>query len=242
MGIETVLFDIEGVLVEKAGKSVNPIFFHHIQGGHKEIPFAVCTGRPQPYAERVLQELGPRAMGKVPSIVENGCFLMEGSVLNHHPKLDGNMHALSSIKATLAEKFFGQATIEPGKEVCISLRPKTMDVKALFQDVLKVVDLYGWTKVVVAHSNSAVDVTPVGITKGAGLEYWSDVTGISSADVLGIGDANNDMEWLARVGTPACPANASDDIKSLVVNRGGYVATSPYESGTLEILKHFKVL
>lgn len=84
----------------------------------------------------------------------------------------------------------------------------------------------------ISKSRTAVDVAPPGLDKAAGLKYVLDVLEIRQEGVLGIGDAQADIEWLAIVGTSACPANATDDVKAFV----DYVADAQESRGVREIL------
>ncbi len=241
--LSAVLFDIEGVLSRGSRDPVKPLFFHHIQNGTHKVPFGVCTGRQQPYVERVLQELGPRAM-EIPSIVENGCFLVLGAQFVPHPALVGHEEEFAGLKRTLESHFAGRAVVLRGKEVCVSLRPKSSSVEALYEQVRRVVEKdIMWARITqVAHSSTAVDITPAGVDKGTGFECWCKYTNIDDSNVLVVGDANNDLPILTRAGVPACPANGSEEVKKVVRARGGYVAQESYEGGTLEILKYFDVL
>jgi hydroxymethylpyrimidine pyrophosphatase-like HAD family hydrolase len=73
-----------------------------------------------------------------------------------------------------------------------------------------------------------------GVDKGAGVKWLAAETGISLAEMVGVGDAPGDSFFLALTGCSAAPANAEPEIKAIV----DYV--SPYQDGQglLDIVEH----
>jgi hydroxymethylpyrimidine pyrophosphatase-like HAD family hydrolase len=217
-----------------------------IRSSIARVPYALCTGRPQPYVELMTQLLGENAFS-MPSIVESGCYLYDPKRNRMIPDaiVEESFERFQVIRETVRAKMktYG-VSIEPGKELCISLIPAgVVTVESLFVSIGKILNVLGVRdEVFLAHSNSAVDITPLGIDKGSGVRLLSQYTGISSARMLAIGDANNDLPALHAVGHVACPANASDDVKQLVRNRGGFVAAAPYGDGVVEILRFHQII
>ncbi len=62
---------------------------------------------------------------------------------------------------------------------------------------------------------SNLEMTAGGVDKAAGLEGLCRTLGISPAEVMGIGDADNDRSFLGVVGVPVAMGNASDEVKKL---------------------------
>ena len=60
-----------------------------------------------------------------------------------------------------------------------------------------------------------VDVVRAGCSKGAALIEWAARRGISSAEVMAIGDNLNDREMLEFAGVPVVMGNAVADLKAL---------------------------
>lgn len=54
-----------------------------------------------------------------------------------------------------------------------------------------------------------------GVTKASGLQALADRLGISMADTVGIGDADNDRAMLEAVGLSVAMHNGAEDIKAL---------------------------
>ena len=62
---------------------------------------------------------------------------------------------------------------------------------------------------------SQVEVTPLGVTKGNGLQELSSLTGIPIEDTIMIGDSGNDIEAFQSAGLAVAMGNATEEIKSL---------------------------
>lgn len=61
----------------------------------------------------------------------------------------------------------------------------------------------------------SLDITPVGITKASGVQAWCQHLDISPAQVIGIGDSDNDREFLAAVGTAVAMGNSTPAVQAL---------------------------
>jgi hydroxymethylpyrimidine pyrophosphatase-like HAD family hydrolase len=77
----------------------------------------------------------------------------------------------------------------------------------------------GWT--------AWLDLAPVGVTKASGLQYVCDQLGLTSADVLAIGDGRNDIEMLRWAGRGVAMGqaiqqviDAADDVTDVVSEDG----------------------
>ena len=62
---------------------------------------------------------------------------------------------------------------------------------------------------------SSLECTAPGVSKGLGLEKLSQETGISTADMIVVGDADNDLVGLAAAGLAVAMGNASDRVKNV---------------------------
>lgn len=59
-----------------------------------------------------------------------------------------------------------------------------------------------------------LDLAPDGVSKASGLEFLCDRLGIAQADVLAVGDGNNDMEMLAWAGRGVAMGHGPDSLKA----------------------------
>ncbi|MEW5729403.1 MAG: HAD-IIB family hydrolase [Pseudomonadota bacterium] len=242
MTIALVVCDIEGCLTPGKGEAMDlgalaRVAGHNLRARSGAVaPLTLCTGRPQPFVEAMCQML--RVF--LPCVCENGALLYDpaADAVVPHPDVTPQMIAASRdlrrfIETDLARRI--PLAVEPGKEICISLNPRGGDgpmpgrVARLHAEIAPRVDPALFT---VTHSNSAVDITPRGIDKGAGLRVLADMTGVALADMLAIGDAPNDLPFLTLAGTSACPANAHPAVKAVVTR----VAGEEFAAGVTELL------
>lgn len=63
-------------------------------------------------------------------------------------------------------------------------------------------------------NRAALMALPFGISKGTGVRQVVRILGLSPHDLLGVGDAENDLELFAVCGWTACPENAVPELKA----------------------------
>jgi HAD superfamily hydrolase (TIGR01484 family) len=86
----------------------------------------------------------------------------------------------------------------------------------------------GWT--------AWLDLSPVGVSKASGLEYVARELGLTSRDVLAIGDGRNDIEMLQWAGRGVAMGQAVQE----VIDVADGVTESVYEDGAaIELDRHF---
>ena len=261
-GIQAILLGIDGCLLDPSGKLLSPGHFaDYVAGIHSlashiyfsnrysfpalKPPICFCTGRPQAYVEAVAYMLGlPNSW----SIVESGLFLYNPAtkVKVMNPALTSELmqvfkHIAEEIVPAILLKF-PTLFLYSGNELNIAIEQKygadtpmeecyASIVNALTDDVKEMVNIH--------HSDSAVDISPVGIDKGSGVKMWADFTGTDLAKTLGIGDSQGDFPMFEKVGKVACPANASESCKKLVGSHDGYVSPYQLTAGVADIIDHF---
>ncbi len=85
-------------------------------------------------------------------------------------------------------------------------------------------------------------ITLQGISKSHAALIISQTTGVSLAQMLGIGDGISDWGFMKLCGYAGAMGNASRELKTLVNDReNGYIGKSVNENGVLDILKHFSI-
>jgi phosphoglycolate phosphatase (TIGR01487 family) len=85
----------------------------------------------------------------------------------------------------------------------------------------------------VIFNKGAVMVLPSGVNKGTGLKTALEELGVSSHDVVGFGDAENDHAFLATCGCAVAVANALPALKE----RADIVTRAPHGAGVAEVLQ-----
>ena len=241
--IRLLVFDIDGVLTGGEAQALDTRLLDQLASmnraarGDPTLPaVTLCTGRPAPYVELMLQAMD----GHLPGILENGAglYLPDGYQFLPHPDLARPNH-FQNVRQRLTEGMVksGQAYIQPGKEYTLTLfarDPANRDRLAEWAadalgDEHDAVDL--------VYSNLWLNVLPRGIDKGKGLDFLADKTGFKFEVMLGVGDSDVYPPFLSLVGYSAAPANAGDEIKAMVQ----YVAPRQATDGVRDILSHFEV-
>ena len=241
MSIRLLVFDIDGVLTDGETKALDLPFLGMLANMNREgrkdrsrPQVTICTGRPAPYTEAMLQAID----GRLPAVFENGAglYVPNGYQFESHPEL-GDGSAMRSVRRRLEETMVrsGVAYFQPGKIYSLSLfatdpgrtRELRDQATAALGDLLPEVEL--------VYSSSCLNVLPRAIDKGKGLELLAQRTGYTFDEMLGVGDSDVDLPFLSQVGHSAAPANANPTVKTLV----DYVSAHPTSAGTREILRHY---
>lgn len=80
-----------------------------------------------------------------------------------------------------------------------------------------------------------LEIMPKGVDKGRGLAELAQVLGIPQAEVMGIGDEENDIAMLQWAGTAIVMGNGREDVKALA----DYVTATNEADGVAEAINHF---
>ena len=252
--IELVVCDIEGCITPPSGATPWPLELFTELGATIEklgVPFILLSGRQVPYGEAIVQALNlrfpipPNRHGHspftfFPMILENGCYFFDPSNKRSYPHPALSDYQNSGVRERLLKArrrlqgLEGIGFVEPGKDFVITISPllPTPSEQEMEEMLAVVKAVLGDLDLAISKSRTAVDVAPPGLDKVVGLKYLLEVLEIPSEQVLGIGDAEADLSWLAIVGTSACPANATEDVKATV----DYVASTRDSVGVREIL------
>lgn len=236
--MKKILLDIDGCITDGKGKAVDLValqslktHIHQLQQ-NKQVSTGLCTGRSALYVEAIAQMLDIQSW----CICENGAYLYhtvtEEVVFHPNVTVESRKH-LQSIKQVLTTeaKFTDVSKIELGKEVCISLNALgDMEISSLYEFIKNNLDL---TDLYIAHSTTAVDITPKDINKGSALRLLCQREDIETSDVLGVGDTMGDMSFLELCGQVACPINAIDSIHQMA----DFISQRTSTQGLVDIYK-----
>ncbi len=238
--IRAVLIDNEGCLVHGKGlrfRNHRLAELQHWVHSHPDVHFGLATGRSVPYVEAMTQVLGltnPSNRGAPQGRSATPCICETGAVL-YWPWTDTHeiLAALPPTDNLLAHLEQTPFRVELGKVACLSLYPEGgWSVARLLK---KVRSFRGIANFEVSSSAAAVDITPKGINKGTAVEVICNRLGLSADQVLCIGDSGNDLSMRKTAGWFACPANATDECRTVSDYRSPFPATK----GVLDILAHF---
>lgn len=241
--IRLVVCDIDGVLTEGETRALDLELLadlaqmNRLSRKNPAVPaITICSGRPAQYVELMLQAID----GRVPGVFENGAglYVPETYRFLANPALsDGNV--IPAVRKRLEETLVrsGEAYFQPGKEYSLSLFSSDAGATAgLYQLATSALGELKET-VNLVYSTSCLNILPLNVDKGKGVEFLSDLTGYELSHMLGLGDSDVDLPFLALVGHSAAPANAIPAVKSAVQ----YLSPFRTERAVRDILAHFKI-
>lgn len=240
MPIRLLVFDIDGVLTRHGSRGLDLRLLARLADMNRaarQTPSSpavtLCTGRPGPYAEAMLRTID----GHLPVVFENGAGLCAPNSIPYvpHPAL-GDPTTFEAVRGRLREALVetGRAFFQPGKAYTLSLFPRNpAEKEALHGEAIAALGPLHEV-VSLAYSASCLNVLPHGIHKGKGIEFLAQETGYAPGEMLGVGDSDVDLPFLAVMGTSAAPANATPAVKRAVT----YVAPRAAADGVRDILDH----
>ncbi len=243
--MKLIVLDCDGVLSAGEAQPFDPALLARLaqlnrraRRGEPVPAVTLNTGRPSPYVEAVMQAID----GWQPALFESGAGLyfpqdyrFETTPLFTFSHAAALMTIIDRIDETLVAS--GRAYWQPGKTVCHSLfarQPHT--VADFFADVQQIVQSVS-SEITVKQAKLALNIHPVDVHKGTGLRRLAEVTGISPAEMGGIGDTAGDIDFLRMVGFSGAPANAAPEVRQVA----GYVSPFADAAGTADILNHWQV-
>lgn len=242
--ISLIVLDIDGVMTEGESAALDLDFLSRLAKMNRaarsdaSLPaVTLCTGRPAPYLELMLQAID----GHLPGIFENGAglYLPKDYRFEPHPSL-GDQALMRGLRQRLDDSLIrdGKAYFQPGKEYTLTLfatdPEATFELKEMVEaavpDLADELDL--------VYSTSCLNLLPRGIDKGRGIDFLAEQVGVSPSAMLGVGDSDVDVPFLRLVGHSAAPANAMPAVKPIV----DYLSPKRTSQGVLDILKEFELL
>ncbi|MDG6882497.1 phosphoglycolate phosphatase [Phocoenobacter uteri] len=229
------ILDIDGCITEGKGEEIDLIALNQLKQRihNTDKNTILCTGRSALYVEAIAQMLNLTNW----CICENGAYIYHTGteeILYHPnitPKTKQQLKGIQDILTT-SPQFTKIAEIELGKEICISLNPIGIGIEALYNLILDNIDLKG---VNIAHSTTAVDITPLNINKEKGLLWLSEKCNINLNTAIAVGDSMGDIGFMSLCENKACPNNASEQVKDIA----DFIATSNSTKGLIEIYKYY---
>jgi HAD superfamily hydrolase (TIGR01484 family) len=241
--VRLAVVDVDGCLTPGEGgdwdwKAIQSIrdLNRRAEKGDRVPAVTLCTGRPQPYVEVLMQAIGAR----MPGIYENGCGLYypDSYRFVEHPSISAaTKDALAAMKAELRQRVIapGLGYFQPGKEASLTIYPLPGTSVGHLQEAITDALTGHERSVSIQASVSCVDVTPSGIDKGTGVRWLSDEIGIALSCLGGIGDSSSDLKFMRIVGHCGAPANATAEVKTAVE----YVSSFEDGRGVVDILQHW---
>jgi HAD superfamily hydrolase (TIGR01484 family) len=242
--IQLVVLDIDGVLTDGESQPLDLAMFQLLAGMNEaaqrdsNLPaVTLCSGRPAAYVEVLMQAIA----GFLPGLYENGAglFVPHPYGFRRHPQLadeEGFREVRDRLETEMVKN--GVAFIQPGKVHSLTLFAEDASKTSLLRKQAE--DALGTLveKVELTYSSSCLNVLPRGMDKGKGLEFLAKTLDLGLENMLGVGDSDIDLPFLAIIGHRAAPANANSEVKQLV----DYVSPEATSKGLHDILQHYGLI
>ena len=194
------------------------------------LSLVLASGRSQAYLEAVSQLLAI----DTPTICENGAGIYDpgtGRYVHTAAVVD-----IGPVRTALVELTGGRIVFEPCKDFSLSFRLEgALSDPDTGREHAWVAARYALPEALtMTRSNSAIDIGPVGASKGGAAACLARSMGFRLEDAFGFGDSHNDRSFLELVGHSAAPANASAEIRELVDR----VSASDELRGLVDFVRH----
>ena len=231
--IRLVVVDVDGVLSHGEAASLDftvlqrlAEFNDHARQDPTYPSVTLCTGRPVPYVEALMQAIH----GHYPAVYENGAglYIPEPYGFKWHPAIiQATQARLAQLQTALHDALVatGLAYFQPGKSASLSLFPSAgVPLGQISAEAGRLARDFGG-EFSVEEAATCLNVIIRGIDKAEGVRWLSRETGIPLGDIAGVGDSPSDMKFMQLLGWIAAPANAHASVKQIAYY------TSPYEDG-----------
>ncbi len=241
MTIQLLVFDIDGVLTDGEAQPLDLPLLAQLGAMNRlarqdaaQPAVTLCTGRPAPYLEAMLQAID----AYLPGIFENGAglYVSESYRFLPHPNI-GDTTIIPKVKQRLADTLvkLELAYFQPGKIYTLTLFANNpADTEKLAELTAVALD-HLLEHIELVYASSCLNILPKNIDKGQGIAFLASRLGISPENILGVGDSDVDLSFLQSVGYRAAPSNANKAVKRLA----HYISPHPTSEGVLDILRHF---
>lgn len=214
----------------------------------KHLHVGIATSRPLAELHHIIDTLSLSG----PSIIDGGAQIIEfptKKVLLQHPlKLEAYLRVCSILTRYSFERFtindngidipFSD-TLNPKKPLNIFILTNSKDRKEIEGELSGI-------KTVVVHEirlweidefegRVGLEITDASTTKQQGIFDVAKILGISTHEIIGVGDAYNDFPLLMACGLKVAMGNAVEDIKAIA----DYIAPSVSEDGVADVIERF---
>ncbi|MCA9369794.1 MAG: HAD family phosphatase [Pseudomonadales bacterium] len=231
---QAILFDIDNTLTN-SNREISPRVARALQMlDGRGITIGVCTARDRAAFASYASQFFPQ---KALHVLSNGAQIMRGSgeVLEQHLIPEKTIQTVCTVllqqKAEIIVTGAKYVYATPEIYSNIQHHPWHIPVKPLVQLedwVATAIVVYKLTPQSVSvikeqpgisfihydkgvHQN--IDIMAAGVNKGTGVKQWSNHTSIPPENIIGIGDGQNDFEFLRTVGYSVAMGNAHPEIK-----------------------------
>jgi 5-amino-6-(5-phospho-D-ribitylamino)uracil phosphatase len=110
---------------------------------------------------------------------------------------------------------------------------RTSEFSNQFQEEL----YFSWARTPAYPKTNFINITATGVSKGSALQALTTYLGLELANVIAIGDGNNDVTLLSTAGFSIAMQDAPDELKSVA----DYVTANVEQSGVAQAINKFLI-
>lgn len=195
-----IVFDLDGTLakVGEATEAENVALLHRIRATGARI--ALSSGKPTFYLCAFARQLG---LQDAVLVGENGSVIQVGTALppTHYRKAEipeVTQNALKTLREMMEKEFGNRIWYQPNETALTPFPAYEEDfprIRAMLESFLK-----PEMEIAVYEHPDCFDVQYRHLSKGAGIQRLSEVTGIPPEDMISVGDYTNDYPMFAETG------------------------------------------
>ncbi|WP_458404242.1 phosphoglycolate phosphatase [Methanobrevibacter sp.] len=232
MTIEAIAVDIDGTITDETRKICISAIEALRKAEEAGIPTIIVTGNVVNYAYATEVLIG--CSGGL--IAENGGIVFKEGENNNAVETmvdrDFVTSAEEHLKEKLGDKFSQHASHDNMYRLTETVFYKTLPREELEKalddfEYLDQLELY--------DSGFALHVTDKRVNKGTSLRYLCERNGINMDNVMGIGDSENDQDFLKETGYKIAVGNADDELKEIST----YACEKNFGDGVAEAIEKF---
>ncbi len=247
---KAIISDVDGTLTPLALHSVPSAKIKKAIAAlnKRNFPFSIATGKPFFLIEHLIAELGLRS----PLIVDNGAAIFDPiskkslwlSVMSDEKvktvvKIAKNYNKVIRLSASSKAYIVGKQRI-PSSAQIVKVRVAALtkkETEEFTQQIEKVLKDVALVKTSAYEGNDFfnVYVTNAEATKQYAILKFAEILGVSTKEIIGIGDHYNDFPLLMACGLRVAMGNAVEDLKAIA----DYIAPSVDEDGVADVIKKF---
>lgn len=229
--IEAIAVDIDGTITDSKRRICISAIEAIRKAEKRGIPTIIVTGNLVTYGYATSVLIG--ASGGV--VCENGGVIFKEGLNNDEIQVLSNKKYVEAAHEHVKSKIEGIENIESNDNnyreteiVYYNLMPKETIVNALE-------DFEYLDKIEIYDSNFAIHITNKNVNKGSSLKFLCEQCNINIENVMGIGDSENDAEFLEETGLKIAVNNADEDLKNI----SDYVCKNSFGEGVKEAIEKF---
>ena len=232
MAIEAIAVDIDGTITDDTRKICISAIESLRKAEEAGIPTIIVTGNVVNYAYAAEVLIG--CSGGL--VCENGGVVFKEGENNNAVEImverDFVTSAENHLKEKLGDKFDKHASHDNMYRLTETVFYKTLDNQIL-EDALE--DFEDIDQLEIYDSGFGLHITDKRVNKGTSLRYLCERNGINMENVMGIGDSQNDEDFLKEVGYKIAVGNAEEKLKEIST----YTCENHYGDGVAEAIEKF---